>query len=519
MIPSLSPSINLFLNGLSRLQSTITTATAQISSGYRVSQPSDAPDQISPLLQLQASLSHNGAVTGNLTLAQTDVTSADQSVSSAIQLLDQALSIGAQGASSTSTPTARATLAQQVLSIQEQMVALANTQVAGRYVFSGDQDSSQPYALQLTQPVQVGQAAPASLIQPGDTAVFDIQTTSGLSTITLQGQSGDTLQSQIDGLNSRLQNLGITASLDGTRHLQFASSNAFSVSAKATGHANLVALVPALETANNTGLNYFQYASQPPQAGGGSHVEITVGGATAIATLTNPGAPTSVDINSINDALKAQGITSVSAVLDQTSAPKISFQGTGNFLISDDSAVAGTYALDGNSTGAAFPANGVNRLLTTPVTATRQVELADRSFTTVDQTAQDLFDHRNADDSLAPDNVFAALNSLRVGLTNPNGLSDQAAQAAITAAQTSLQTASSYLNSQETFYGNTLNRIASAVTQLNTENTNLQQQISAIRDTDVVQTAVELTSAETQSQAAMAAEAKIPRTSLFDFLG
>jgi flagellar hook-associated protein 3 FlgL len=315
MIPSLNPSANLFLDGLSRIQSTITTATAQLSSGYRISQPSDAPDQISPLLQFQASLNHNQTTVSNLNRVQADVSSADQALSTAIQLLDQARSIGAQGASGTTTDATRANLAQQIQTIQEQMVGLANTQVAGRYVFGGDDDTTQPYAVDLNQPVTV-------------------------------------------------------------------------------------------------------------------------------------------------------------------------------------------------------PQNGVDRLFTPPSTATRQIESSGHSFITVDQTAQDLFDHRNAsDDSLATDNVFAALNTLRVALQTPNN------QTAITAAQTSLQTASSYLDSKETFYGNTQNRIAAAVSQINSENVNLQQQITNIRDTDVVQTALELTAAETQNQAAMAAEAKMPHTSLFDFLG
>jgi flagellin-like hook-associated protein FlgL len=516
MIPSISPSMNSFLNDLSRLQSRINTATARLTSGYRISQPSDAPDQISPLLQLQAILSHNQAVSANLTRVQTDISSADQAVSTGIQLLDQLRSLAAQAATSTATAATRAEIAQQVESIQQQLIGLANTQVAGRYIFSGDQDASPPYAIQLTQPVQVGQAAPAAVIQNGDTAVFNIQTTSGLSTITLTGHTGDTLQSQVANLNSRLQGLGISANLDGAGHLQFDSSNAFSVSAFATGNANLVALSPASETANNTGLNSFQYT---PQAGGGGHVQITVGTATAIATLANPAAPAAADINAINGALAAQGITGVSAVLDQTSPNKISFQGFGSFSVADDSAVSGTYVTAGSSTAAAFPPNAAVRLLTAPIKATRQIELSDRSFTTVDQTAQDLFDHRNPDDSLASNNVFAAVNALRVALLNPSGLSDQDVQSAIVAAQSSLQSASAYLNSRETFYGNVQNRVQAAVTEINTENVNLQQRISAIRDTDTIETALELTSAETQNQAAMAAEAKVPHTSLFDFLG
>jgi flagellin-like hook-associated protein FlgL len=509
MLPSLSAATNQFLNDLSRVQSVITTTTAQLTSGYRINQPSDAPDQISPLLQLMANTSSNQTVLENLTNVQATVSGADQAVSSANLLLQQATSLGAQGASSTTSATTRAQLAQQVASIQEQMVALAGTQVAGRYIFSGDQAGSQPYALNLNAPpVQIG-SAPATLIKPGDTASFTIQTATGKNSFTLTGQNGDTLQSQLGELNAQMQADGydITASLDLSGTLQFRSNSGFSVSASAGNTANLVDT--ALQVSDNTGLNTYQFTGQTPAAAGGSDIGITVGGTTATATLADPTAPTQGDVDAINAALRTQGITSVSALLDLSGAGNtISFQGTAEFSISDDHLVSGTYAANGNSF--AGVQNGVDRLVAQQ--ATRQIDVGNHTSIAVDQTAQDLFDHRNADDSPAPDNVFATLNSLRLALINNN--TDE-----ISAAQTSLDTASQYLNSRDVFYGSVTNRISAAVTQLNTQNVSLQQQISSIRDTDVVAAAVTLTSAETQNQAALDAEAKLPRTTLFDYLG
>src|ERR1043165_819788 len=114
MIPTLSPSTNLFLSGLSRLQRIISTATAQLSSGYRANQASDDPDQLSPLLEQHARLSHNQAVASNLNRVLPDVSSADQAVSTAIQLLEQARSIGARGATSTTSIATRQDLAGQI---------------------------------------------------------------------------------------------------------------------------------------------------------------------------------------------------------------------------------------------------------------------------------------------------------------------------------------------------------------------------------------------------------------------
>ena len=55
--------------------------------------------------------------------------------------------------------------------------------------------------------------------------------------------------------------------------------------------------------------------------------------------------------------------------------------------------------------------------------ATRLIQDSNGVVFAVSKTAQDLFDHRNPDDSFAADNVFAAVNNLRLALAN----NDQAA--------------------------------------------------------------------------------------------
>ena len=509
MIPSLRPSVNQFLNNLSTLQSVMTTTTEQLSSGYRIGQPSDAPDEISPLLQLMSNQGYNGSVVENLASVQANVSGADQAVSTGIQLLQQATSLGAQGASSTATAATRAQLAQQLQSIQEQMVALANTQVAGQYVFGGDHPTAMPYQLDLNPPpVAIGNTT-AQVIQPGDTATFTIQTTTGVTTITIAGQAGDTLKDQINELNAQLQTdpPGITASLDSSGRLDFQSGSPFSITGVAGNSSNLVGISP--QSIDNTGLNIYRFAGQAAAPAGGSDIQITVGGVTAAATLTDPAAPTQADVDAINTALQAQGITNVNAVLDLTQPNAISFQGSTNFSVADDHLTAGTFVNNGNSSLASQ--NGVDRLMG-PQQATGQADIGNHSLIAVSQTAQDLFDHRNPDDSIAADNVFAALNFLRIALTNND-------TAGIMAAQSSLGTASQYLNAREVFYGATENRLSAAITRLNSQNIDLQQQISAIRDTNVAQAAEMLTQVQAEEQAALDAAGKFPRVSLFDYLG
>lgn len=306
MSTSIDPSGEQFLADLSRVQATFARAQRQITSGLRVSEAADAPDQIGALLQLQANLGRNTQIQSNLGLVKTDVDTAEQTVGQAIQLVDQATTLAAQGASSTQTADTRLGLAQQVQGIQEQLVSLTQANVQGRFIFGGDSDQIAPYQLDLASP------------------------------------------------------------------------------------------------------------------------------------------------------------------------------------------------------------NGVIRANKT--SATRQIEDPAGGTFAVSKTAQDLFDHRNPDDTFAPDNFFAGLNDLRVALTanNPAGIQTAIAE---------LHQASSYVNTQQVFYGGVQNRIAAATAFAGRNDVSLRSQLSAGRDTDLTAAALQLTSSQTQLQAAFEARAKTPKTSLFDFLG
>jgi flagellar hook-associated protein 3 FlgL len=305
MIPTISPSGQLFLADIANVQSQINTAERQVSSGLRISQPSDSPEQMEALMQIRADLDRNTQVTNNLSVVKSETDPAEKALETATQLMDRATSLAAQGANGTETATSRAAMAQEVTGLLQQMVGLSQTQVLGRYVFSGDQPSLASYQIDLAAP------------------------------------------------------------------------------------------------------------------------------------------------------------------------------------------------------------NGVDRLITP--TATRQVVDASGVSFTVAHTAQDIFDHRNPDDSLAPDNVFAALNNLIVNLQSNN-------QAGITTAIDSLHTAGDYLNTQLSFYGSVQGRIQDAQTFSSNYQVQLQTQLSQVQDADITQAAIQLSQSTTQLNAAMSAEAKIPRTSLFDFL-
>jgi flagellar hook-associated protein 3 FlgL len=156
---NLNGASQLFLANVDRIQSRIQTASQQLSSGLRITQASDAPDEIEPLLQLRADLLVNTQIQSNLTLAQTDAGAADSALGGAIQMMDQASALGAQGADSTTGADTRQTLASQVESLLDQMVETSQTTVQGRFIFSGDADGAPAYQVDLTAPEGVTQLA------------------------------------------------------------------------------------------------------------------------------------------------------------------------------------------------------------------------------------------------------------------------------------------------------------------------------------------------------------------------
>jgi len=146
-----------FLSSLSNVEARILKDQLQVSSGLALQQVSDNPDEVSALLQVKAAAAHNTQLQYNLGRVATEVNSAEGAINSAVSLMDRARQIATEGASSLTGTTTDSQLAGQVKDIITEMQGLTNTQVEGRYVFSGNSDQTAPYAgVDLTQSNGVG---------------------------------------------------------------------------------------------------------------------------------------------------------------------------------------------------------------------------------------------------------------------------------------------------------------------------------------------------------------------------
>jgi flagellar hook-associated protein 3 FlgL len=223
MITGLNASNNQFVTSVDLMQAALTNSENQLSSGYRVNQASDAPAHVEDIFVARAALASQNQTIQNLNTAQSIVTAGDAAVQNAVQLLQNATTLGSQGASNTETAAQRNALATQVQSVISQLVGITATQVNGVYIFSGDASGSAPYQLDSSSPTGVDQlvTAPSTALTADSTgATFQTMLTAQQIFDARDSSNNPTSQNAFLALNNlqlALQNndtAGITSALD-----------------------------------------------------------------------------------------------------------------------------------------------------------------------------------------------------------------------------------------------------------------------------------------------------------------
>ncbi len=161
MQPIATASNNQFLNGLERIDSALLEAQQRITSGLRVSKPSDDPAALREIISTQSHITQTTQMQANYGMVKTELQVGDSALQQAIKSLEQAVSLAMKSAGTLSDEPANVLLS-QVKDIQEQLVGLSRTVVAGRYIFSGDLDQEPLYELDSSTPAGVSRLATAS---------------------------------------------------------------------------------------------------------------------------------------------------------------------------------------------------------------------------------------------------------------------------------------------------------------------------------------------------------------------
>ncbi|HWR49747.1 MAG TPA: flagellin [Bryobacteraceae bacterium] len=141
-----------FLAAVDRLDRDLERIQRQVGSGRRIETPVDAPDDVSPALILRGRLESTLQTLRNLERVKTEVDSGESAIADVVEAMDRAVSLGTRGATETQTVAGRDGLGQQIQMILEEAVAASAIVIDGRHIFSGDNDGTAPYKLNLGLP-------------------------------------------------------------------------------------------------------------------------------------------------------------------------------------------------------------------------------------------------------------------------------------------------------------------------------------------------------------------------------
>jgi flagellar hook-associated protein 3 FlgL len=146
--------------------------TGELSSGLRVSSLSDDPVAAGQASLLSSAISQDDTFVQSASTAQSLMQVADSTLSSVVTQLTSALSLAVAGNSGTENTSDLNSLSQQLSSVRDQVVSLANTSYQGTYIFAGSQGNTQPYSVSSS-------TSPATTTYSGDSQVNTITTENG----------------------------------------------------------------------------------------------------------------------------------------------------------------------------------------------------------------------------------------------------------------------------------------------------------------------------------------------------
>ncbi len=161
-------------------QQQINTDEQEIASGLSVNLPSDNPSAAAVLVQNAGQTSQADQFERSIGSVQGEIQSADSTLNSVTTALQQAITLGVEGATGTVNSSDRAAIVTQLQGIQSQLVSLSNLTYQGQYVFAGTASQVPAYVLDPS--------APSGVIYQGN---------SGVNTITLGSQFS--LQTNVPG--------------------------------------------------------------------------------------------------------------------------------------------------------------------------------------------------------------------------------------------------------------------------------------------------------------------------------
>ena len=132
---------------MSTVQSNLTQTQAQLAQGKQIINASDAPNQAATIQRLKSILSRQDSYQSSLNTVKARLQGEDSTLQSVSELLIRAKEVAVQGANDTLNMGDRKALANEMQSLRDQMLSLANTRDSnGNFLFAGSRVKQPAFA-------------------------------------------------------------------------------------------------------------------------------------------------------------------------------------------------------------------------------------------------------------------------------------------------------------------------------------------------------------------------------------
>jgi flagellar hook-associated protein 3 FlgL len=209
---------NQVTRSLQRNLKALADPSERLSTGKRINKPSDDPTGMSRAMDYKARIEENNQYMRNTDDAYSFLQYADTVMSSVANSLTRAKELSIQGATETQSAESRASIAEEVAGLRDEMLAAANSKLRDRYIFSGFKIDTAPFdASYIYQGdsgeinVMIDRTATAAVNITGSKA-FSYGGTTFMETLDdlytgLQSNNTSAIQTTIEGIDNALDQI------------------------------------------------------------------------------------------------------------------------------------------------------------------------------------------------------------------------------------------------------------------------------------------------------------------------
>lgn len=164
-----------FLYNLGTTKTRYDKAISESTSGKKLNHLSDNPSDMSYVLSLRSQIGQIKQFDTNINSGKLWLSSGESALNQVQNLMTSVITMASQGASESSDPQSRNTLADRLDDLRDELLNYANTEVMGRYIFAGSNTDTAPFVKAADTVLPSGVVVPGVITYTGNNDTVSIQ--------------------------------------------------------------------------------------------------------------------------------------------------------------------------------------------------------------------------------------------------------------------------------------------------------------------------------------------------------